>query len=89
MMTYTQAVNFLDRQNKNLKRVNNMRFVHNGYEYRVTYRGGFAAYVAIDRRIVGTKNFKYFSGVGAYHCWNAGEVMDLVMKEIEKKEGVA
>ena len=86
-MTYTQAVRFLDTQNRNLRKVNNTRFIHEGYEYRVTYRGGFAAYVAIDRRRVGTRNFQYFGGVGAYHCWTVGEVMDLVMKEVEKKCG--
>lgn len=85
-MTYTQAVRFLDRQNKNLKKVNGMRFVYGGYEYRVKYEGGFAAFVRIDRRLVGTRNFKYYSGFGAYHCWNVGQVMDMVMKEIERKE---
>lgn len=85
-MTYTEAVKFLDWQNKNLRKANDMRFVQNGYEYRVKYEGGFAAFVRIDRRLVGTRNFKYFSGFGAHHCWNVGQVMDMVMKEIERKE---
>ena len=84
-MTYQDAVILLGAQERRLKKIDNTRFVHNGYEYRVTYRGGFASYVAIDRRKVGMRNFKYFGGVGAYHCWTVGEVMDLVMEEVEKK----
>ena len=87
-MTYAQAVRFLDRQDNNLRKINNTRFVFDGYEYRVTYRGGFACYVAIDRRAVGTRNFKYFGGVGAYHCWTVGEAMDLVMKKVKGEEAV-
>jgi hypothetical protein len=84
-MTYTQAVKLLSMQDRNIRKVNNTRFVQDGYEYRVTYRGGFASYVAIDRRRVGTRNFKYFGGVGAYNCWTVGDVMELVMHEVEKK----
>lgn len=83
-MTYKDAVILLGAQERRLKKIDNTRFVHNGYEYRVTYRGGFASYVAIDRRKVGMRNFKYFGGVGAYDCWTVGQVMDLVMKEVEK-----
>jgi len=83
-MTYKDAVILLGAQERRLKKIDNTRFVHDGYEYRVTYRGGFASYVAIDRRKVGTRNFKYFGGVGAYDCWTVGQVMDLVMKEVSK-----
>ena len=83
-MTYEYAVRLLSAQDRNVRKVNNTRFVKDGYEYRVKYMGGFAAYVAIDRRRVGTRNFKYFGGVSAAHCWTVGEVMDLVMKEVEK-----
>ena len=84
-MTYADAVRFLGAQERNIRRVNGTRFVHGKYEYRLTYRGGFAAYVAIDRREVGKRNFKYFGGVGAYHCWTVGDVMALVMEEVNKK----
>ena len=81
-MNYKEAVLILGAQDRNIRKVNNTRFVECGYEYRVTYRGGFAAYVAIDRRKVGTRNFKYFGGVGAYHCWTVGQVMELVMEKV-------
>ena len=83
-MTYKDAVILLGAQDKRIKKVHNTRFVDGGYEYRVTYRGGFASYVAIDRRKIGKRNFKYFSGVSAAHCWTVGEVMDLVMEEVRK-----
>lgn len=84
-MTYKEAVIFLGAQERNIRKVNGTRFVHDGYEYRLEYRGGFAAYVAIDRRQVGKRNFKFFGGVGAYHCWTVKEVLALVMDEIEKR----
>lgn len=84
-MTYSTAVKILDAQDRNIRKVNNLRFVQDGYEYRVKYIGGFSSYVAIDRRRCGTRNFQYFGGVGAYNCWTVGEVMDLVYKEVEKK----
>ena len=84
-MTYEYAKKFLQTQDRNIRRVNGIKIQHNGYEYRLTYKGGFASYVAIDRREIGRRNFKYFGGVGAYHCWTATQVIDLVMQEINKK----
>ena len=83
-MTYEYAVRFLKAQDRNIRKVNGVRFTDDGYEYRLTYRGGFASYVAIDRRRVGTRNFKYFGGVGAAHCWTVDDVMKLVEKEVAK-----
>lgn len=83
-VTYCEAVALLGAQEKKLKKVNGVRFVHDGYEYRVKYEGGFAAFVSIERRPVGKKNFKYFAGVGAYDCWTVGEVMERVMRRVEK-----
>ena len=81
-MTYKEARILLDTQNRNLRKINNYRFVHDGYEYRVVYEGGFAAFVAIHRREVGKRNFKYYKGFGAYHCLTVGEVRDMVLKEV-------
>ena len=83
-MTYKEAVAFLGAQERNIRKVNNVRFIHDGYEYRLKYVGGFAAYVAVDRRKVGAHRFGYFGGVGAYNCWTVEDVMNLVMKEVEK-----
>ena len=84
-MTYKEAVTLLDMQDRNLRKVNNVRFVEDGYEYRVKYMGGFASYIAIDRRKLGARRFNYFGGVGAYNCWNVEEAMALVMKEVKSK----
>ena len=82
-MTYNEAVNLLRAQDRRISKVNGVRFVDGGYEYRLSYRGGFASYVAIDRREIGKRNFKYFGGVGAYHCWSVEDVMRLVYDEVK------
>ena len=84
-MTYRNAVSLISAQERRISKINGTRFIHEGYEYRLTYKGGFAAYVAIDCRQLGKRNFKYFGGVGAYNCWTVGDVMDLIMKEVERK----
>ena len=81
-MTYQMACAFISAQEKRIRKVDGVRFVHKGYEYRLTYRGGFAAYVAIDRREVGKRNFKFFGGVGAYDCWTVGQVMEKVAAKV-------
>ena len=86
-MTYENAVTILKAQDCNIRKVNGVKFTHNGYEYRLTYMGGFASYVGIDRRPVGKRNFKYFSEVGAYNCWTVGEVMDLVKEKLPAYPG--
>ena len=86
-MNYQQAVNFLRMQGKNISKIHNTRLTLGGYEYRITYRGGFAAYVAIDRREIGKRNFKYFGGVGAYHCRTVKDVLQECYNEINKKTG--
>ena len=86
-MTYEYAVRFLDTQSRNLRQIRNIKFFHNGYEYRADYRGGFSAYIAIDRRKIGTRNFKYFGGVGASSCFTATKAMELVYEEVKRGEG--
>lgn len=83
-MTYENAKIILGLQNRNIRKVNGVRFVRDGYEYRITYFGGFAAYVGIDRRQLGKRNFKYFGGVSASDCWNVGQVMDKINLEVAK-----
>ncbi len=82
---YKFACGVVDKQDGNLKRINNTRFVIDGYEYRLTYKGGFTAYIAIDRRKVGTRNFKYFGGYGAYNCWSVEEAVNGVKQYIKGK----
>lgn len=82
-MTYVEAVRFLKEQDRSIRKVNNTRFVEGGYEYRVTYEGGLASFVAIDRRKIGKRKFEYFSGVSAVHCRTAEDVMKLVYDEVK------
>ena len=83
-MTYTTARFVLDWQEKKVRKINNTRFIHGNYEYRIQYRGGFAMYLAIDRREIGKRNFKYFSGVGASDCVNAQQAFDKCMDEVKR-----
>lgn len=85
-MNINTAYAIVNAQDRNIKRVDGIKFVENGYEYRLTYKGGFASYVAIDRREIGKRNFKYFGGVGAYHCWNVRQVLELVKEELNKRQ---
>ena len=85
-MDYNYAVRLLETQDRNIRRINGVRFFRNGYEYRLTYKGGFANYVAIDRRQNGKRNFQYYGGIGAYHCMNAVQAYELVLNEIERRE---
>lgn len=85
-MTYQQAVTFLKAQDKSLRKVNGIKFEHNGFEYRLTYEGGFAAFIRIDRRAVGKRNFKYYSGFGGYNCLDCEDVL-LAVRELMEKKG--
>ena len=82
-MTYKDAVSLIGEQDRRIRKINNVRFTHGEYEYRLKYMGGFTAYVGIDRRKIGKRKYEYFGGVGAYNCMTVGEVMDLVMKKVE------
>ena len=87
-MTYENARVLLASQDRSLRKVNNTRFVHGKYEYKILYEGGFAAFVGIYRREVGKRNFKYWNGFGAYHCSSATEVLDKAMSKIRSVMGV-
>ena len=81
-MTYSEAVAVLDMQDRKIKKIDGTRFEHDGYEYRLKYEGGFTCFVAIERRRVGKRNFKYYKGFGAFGCWTVGDVMGKVWERI-------
>lgn len=81
-MTIEYARQFLAAQEKNISKLDNLRITKDGYEYRISYRGGFAAYFAIDRRKIGKRNFKYFGGVGGYDCFTAQAVLKKILEKI-------
>ena len=82
-MTYEMAKAILSRQSRSLRAIRDVRVFHGGYEYRVDYWGGFGAYIAIDRRVVGKRKFRFFGGVSGAYCHDAEEAMGLVMDKIE------
>ena len=86
-MTINDAYKFIEFQNRQIRKVNGLRIVYGNCEYRITYFGGFGAYVGIDYRQVGKRNFKYFNGFGAYDCLTCGEVLKRIEKIITNKNG--
>lgn len=84
-MTYEQALKVIGIQERGIRKVNGLRFVVKEYEYRLTYSGGFACYVGIDRREVGKRVFRYFGGIGAYGCLTVGQVLEKVRDVIARK----
>lgn len=75
-MTYENAIRFINAQERAIRKVNDTRFTFKGFEYKIVYEGGFAAFVGIYRREVGKRNFKYFHGFSAAHCLTVGQVLD-------------
>lgn len=84
-MTVMRARTIVGKQTDNLRKVNGKRFVRNGYEYKVVYDGGISCYVALYRRQVGKRNFQYYTGFGAYECWNAEEVMSKMERVLTER----
>ena len=76
----------LATQNARISKLNNKRFVHKDYEYRLLYEGGFVPVITIERRQIGKRNFKYFDLVDVSRCYGQNGAMELVMNEIEKGE---
>lgn len=81
-MTYEMAKVFVGAQERRIRKIDGVRFDHKGFEYRLTYEGGFAAFVRIDRRQIDKRNFKYFSGFGAYDCLSVEEAFEKIKKII-------
>ena len=84
-MTLEMAKAIIGQQEKNLRKVNNLRFIKNGYEYKIVYEGGFADFIGIYRREIGKRNFKFFHGIGGYKFWNLNQVMKEIEKMVESK----
>lgn len=49
-MTYEMAKVLIGTQERRIRKIDGVRFEHKGFEYRLVYEGGFAAFVRIDRR---------------------------------------
>lgn len=66
-------------QEKRLSAIKDIRFVCDKYEYRANYEGGFACYIAVDRREVGKRNFKYFGGLAGYKYATAQDAINAII----------
>lgn len=77
-MNYKDAMSILRKQEKELKKCNDLRLYHKGYEYRLKYMPGFAPCVAIDRREVGRRNFKYFKTLDVSKVRRFDDLMTMV-----------
>lgn len=85
-MTVMRATAIIDQQERNLRKLNNYRFVQGGYEYKLLYEGGISSFFSIHRRQVGKRNFKYYKGFGAWKCWNEKEALSDIECLISNKE---
>ena len=67
-------------QARELRRLNGMTAKYHGYQYRLTYAGGPGCYVRIDRRQIGTRNYKHFLNVSCYedHYWDTAHARCLI-----------
>lgn len=68
-MNINTAYGIIAGQTDRIRTLHGKRFEHKGYEYEIRYEGGFAAIVALYRRVLGRRNFKYFTCVGCYDCF--------------------
>lgn len=84
-MDINTAKLIIGTQEKNLRKIKDIRLFNNGYEFRLNYEGGFGAFICIDYRKVGTRNFKYFSGIGAYDCIYCHTAINKCVEHIENK----
>lgn len=66
-------------QEKRLSAIKDTRFVCGKYEYRANYEGGFACYIAVDRREIGRRNFKYFTGIAGYKYATAQDAINAII----------
>ena len=86
-MTYETAKSLICAQERSLKKVDGFKFSYKGYDFRVKYFGGFSAYIGIDYRQSGKRNYKYFGGIGGYKYLSAYDALDAVRAEVVKKVG--
>lgn len=86
-IAYSFAKALIDMQNKEIRKLHGFRFVENGYEYRLSYCGGFYAMMEIERREVGKRNFKWFRTIGCYGCRGAEGALRKVMESVSGEGG--
>ena len=86
-MTYEIAKSIISSQERNLRKVDGFKFSYKGYDIRVRYFGGFTAYIGIDYRESGKRNYACLSGISGYKYLTAYDALDAVRDEVIKKIG--
>lgn len=86
-MNINTAHAIIDYQNSRIRTLNGKRFKYNGFEYEIRYGGGQANFVALWRREVGKRNFKYSGGVGCYDCIGAASAFNKLKVIITNYDG--
>lgn len=74
-------------QRHELRHVDGLRIIHEGYEYRIKYDGTHSIIptVIIDRRENGKRNFKYFTSI-RLNCNNVDDAVNVIEDAILKGE---
>ena len=65
-MTINEAYDVILAQKKSLKRINDTRWTHGNFEYRLRYVGGMSEFFCVERREIGRTKFRYFRGFSAW-----------------------
>lgn len=86
-MNILTAKNIINTQVKNFRKLNNVRFIKGGREYRLNYDNGwFAPMISIYYREIGKRKFQYISSVNVTHVMSTERTYDLCIKKIEERE---
>ena len=86
-MTYKYARTVIDLQNRNLRSLSKIRLFDYSakIEYRLTYEGGFAAFLSIEHRWINGRKFYWFGGVGLAHCLTVEQGLKKAIDEIFRR----
>lgn len=80
-IAYAQAV--LKEQNKELRKINNKRFVADGYEYKIEFCGGIVPIVIIEGRQVGKRKFRYVCSIPVDKCRDVNDIEKLIEEKLK------
>lgn len=77
---------FARRQKRELRRITDRKFVEGDFEYRLTYRTGFAPTIRIERRRVGKRAFAWYDLFDARNLLSADAAEAAIRKFVREKE---
>lgn len=84
-MNILMAQSIINNQVKNFRKLNNVRFIKGGREYRLTYDGGwFAPMIAVYCREIGKRKFRYIFSVDVTHVMSTERAYNLCIEKINE-----